>query len=254
MEGNSGRPRRRGHDPARAGERDHRSVVTRATIPAASASHGPMDEGPNDGGRSRCRTEPAITNPASTRSAATQRGRGERGRSATAPQIIRPTRAPIPASIDHRGVIAHAPRSPEPGPKRFHGMIEARAATANAMPVQGSGSLARVGCSGSRTRLGPRAAGRHSSPRTRPRTGTAHRTHIGRPQSAHSAITEAAGWRSQRFAAFADRSSNDTGEAYVAPAFASRPPARLACPRWTRAWRYSHRGRGPTFRHSWTTR
>src|SRR5206468_9925616 len=107
------------------------------------------------------------------------------------------------------------PNGCEPSPNRVHGRSVVTAATANAIPTIAHGMVHRsVVGSTSVGSPGPRAPSRHSTPRTRPRTGTAQARHSGRPQPSHRATARLAGWRSQRSLLFVVFSSSGTAQSY----------------------------------------
>lgn len=188
--------------------------AAKAPIPAATAIHGANHAWVNEGGRRAARRPPAATRPPSTVSTPSHLG-GFVPRRRRAIQAARPAAAAMAARSDQRGERLHAPNAPEPSPNRLHGRIVAATASAKETPAIVSRALRGPsgGPASAGGASGPRASARHSLPRTRPRTGTAHDRHSGRPQPSHAATDGLPGCRSQRSLLFAVRSSDGTDEA-----------------------------------------
>jgi hypothetical protein len=187
-----------------------------AAKPATRATHGPSHGEVNGRGRTNASTQAAtIARPASV--ASTSRRVAARRVKDPTSEITSPRLAATAATIDHAGVSLHAPNASEPAPKRLHGSaVEMTAAAKAAVDVT------RARCAGSRSGTsgsdgsGPIAASRHSGPSTRPRTGTAHPRHNGRPHRSQVATDARDGCDRQCSVPRAARSSVTIVEAYSA--------------------------------------
>jgi hypothetical protein len=184
--------------------------------PATSANHGPIHGWVNDGGRRSARAEPAVMREASSGCTHALNRPGGRRSARESSQRARPRAAETAATIDHRNDRPQAPNGPEPSPNRAQGSIVAATSSPRAQPVNASTrDMRRRGGAGSRRgESGPSASARHSTPRTRPRTGVAQARQRGRPQPSQLATDGFAGCRSQRSALLVVRSSDGTDEAY----------------------------------------
>src|SRR4029450_10981831 len=194
-----------------------RAIVIRAaaqaTIPAGRAIQGPSHGRVNAGGRSVLRVAPTVTVAPSRLSTIATGWRGRMRSPRIISQTTRPSPAPIAARTDHCAVRPQAPNGCEPSPNRVHGRSVAPTATTKASPTIAHGTVHRsVVGSTSVGRPGPRAASRHSTPRTRPRTGTAQARQRGRPQLSQRATEMLAGGGARRSPLLVLFSSSGTGQ------------------------------------------
>jgi len=162
-----------------------------AMVPPVAATHGPHEAAWNVGGKAIASADArAIAIPPTIMRIAPARAGWVRNHHATGRRAV----AATAATIDHRTLGTHAPRNRSPAPVRVHGPAvasKARRAPAKATqdPVTGRSGSGGVEIPGS-----PSSSARHSGPRTRPRTGTAHARHTGSSQALHRAIAVLLGW------------------------------------------------------------
>ena len=116
---------------------------------------------------------------------------------------IRASAAAIAVTVDHRSGVPHAPNHPEAVPNRVHGNTVATIRTRSAAPVARHHTGIGVLPASSGRASAATSGGRHSGPRTVPRTGTAHAMQSVRPQLAHRATEGDPGWSRHRSALFA---------------------------------------------------
>jgi len=195
------------------------SAITPATVaptPAASASHGASAGFVNGGGfKIASRDVAAMNAPPAIATI-----RVARGRRPSRNQSVRETTETTATSIDHRASSAHAPANPEPELNRVQGSNVVPAATASSAPATRSAgdrtARRRQGFGVAAAVCTPRISGMHSAPSTLPRTGTAHSTQSGRPQTSQAATIVRDGWFAHRSPLLSVRSSGGMAAAYVA--------------------------------------